>query len=211
MGGIRKSILPEVNENDEYYNHEKLLDRWSIVFGSENIIPRIFIKSELLDGDIKQDFISFLGLNWEHFEDVESINESLNADAQHFLLRINQFLPAFIDDKPNKSHRDLVKLVSTNAAGQPLLPTRDEAENFLKIFAESNERLRKKWFPKRKKLFESDFSIYPEKHFLETDYTFAFKIFAEIWSNKPSQSLLLNAKNPINKFLTKLKRQKTLK
>jgi hypothetical protein len=185
-GGTQKMILPNVSENDLYFNHEKLLDRWSGVFGSENLIPRIFLREELLDGDIKKDFISILGLNWSNFRDVENINESLNEDAQRFLLEINKFLPGFINGKPNKAYRDIVKLVSSNRTGKQLLPTSEQAENFFKIFADSNERLRQKWFLQRKKLFEADFSIYPEKQFSDTDYTFAFKIFAELWSKKYS-------------------------
>jgi hypothetical protein len=185
--GTRKTVLPEVNESNLYFNHEKLLERWSKVFGIENIIPRIFSRPELHDGDIKKDFIRILGLNWNDFEDVENSNESINADAQRFLLEINKFLPSFIDDKPNKDRGNIAELVSHNREGTGLLPTREQAEKFLKIFNDSNERLRKKWFPERKKLFEVDFSKYPEKLIENTDYTFAFKIFAELWSTKQEQ------------------------
>ncbi|MCH7774047.1 MAG: hypothetical protein IH784_06525, partial [Bacteroidetes bacterium] len=159
--GIGKTVLPEVNENDLYFNHEKLLERWSIVFGSENIIPRIFSRKELIHGDIKKDFIKTIGLNWDDFDDIESSNESINADAQRFLLEINKFLPRFIGDEPNKARGNIVEMVSNNRKEKGLLPTRQQAENFLKIFTDSNERLGKKWFPERKNLFEVDFSAYP--------------------------------------------------
>ncbi len=187
-GGIRKTVLEEVDKNNLYYNYEKLIDRWSQVFGSENLIIRLYNRDELLEGDIKKDFISVLGLNWNNFEDVENINESLNADAQRFLIEINPFLPRFIDDKLNKERRNIVELVSHNRKGKGLLPSREQAENFVKIFDDSNERVRQKWFPERKKLFEVDFSIYPEKQFSDTDCSFAFKIFAEIWSKKQNQN-----------------------
>ncbi|MGI0056357.1 MAG: hypothetical protein ACREAK_03155 [Nitrosarchaeum sp.] len=185
-GGTRKSILPEVTEIDLYYNLEKLLDRWANIFGAKNIIPRIYTRSELIDGDIKKDFINILGLNWNDFVDVKDHNESINVDAQRFLLEINKFLPPFIGAKHNKERNDIVKLVTQNRTGVGLLPTREEAERFLKIFIDSNEQLRKKWFPTQKKLFEINLSKYPEKQISNTDYDFAFKIFAEIWAKKNS-------------------------
>ncbi len=194
-GGTQKTILQEVTEGVLLFNYEKLLERWSKIFGFENIIPRIFSRTEFHDGDIKKDFIRLLGLNWNEFENVENTNEGINADAQRFLLEINKFLPIFIGDKQNKARGNIVELVSANRQGKGLLPTRKQAENFLKIFADSNERLRKKWFPERKNLFEVDFSAYPEKPFSDTDYTFAFKIFAEIWSKKHEQVLWLIEKN----------------
>ena len=59
---------------------------------------------------------------------------------------------------------------------------RGKGRNFVKNFSESNEPLRPKLFPERKKLFDVDFSIFPEKQFSDTDPSFAFKIFSEIWS-----------------------------
>jgi len=211
-GGTEKIILHNVKENSSYYNHEKLLDRWSNVFGCENIIPKIFSKTEFPDGDIKKDFIRTLGLNWKNFIDVENVNESLNSDAQRFLLEINKFLPKFIDDKKNKERGDLVKLVSYNRIGKGLLPTHQEAENCYKNFIDSNERLRKKWFPNRKNLFEVDLSKYPETSLVNSDFTFAFKIFAEIWSKKHAQvdsllekkiGKLFFVKNEVNRDLLK--------
>jgi len=162
-GNIRETVLPNVDEKNLYYNHEKLLERWSYVFSSENIIPRIFNKNELLDHDVKRDFIGLLGLNWNEFEDVPNFNESLNANSQRFLLRINKFFSRFNGVKPNKAREVLVKFVSHNNKGKGLLPSAEQAKNFYNIFVESNERVRKKWFPKRKILFEVDFSVYPEK------------------------------------------------
>jgi len=207
-GGIRKTVLPDIKEKNLYYNHEKLLDRWSDVFGSECIVPRIFSRNDLLDNDIKKDFISFLGLNWNDFKDVENFNESLNEDAQKFFLRINKFLPRFIGDKPNKAHEVLVKIISDNNIGKGSIPTRMEAENFFNIFADSNERVREKWFPKRKKLFEIDFSIYPEKKNFNKNDNFGFKKFAELWLKKSDQPFSSQVKNEINNALINADQEK---
>ncbi len=162
-GGTRKSILPETDENDSFYNYEKILERWGKIFGVKNIFPRIFSKKEFFNGDIKRDFVDYIGLDWNDFKDVESKNTSLNVEKQLFLLEINPFLPRFIGDKLNMKRRHIVDLLSRNGRGKGLMPTREEAVNFFKIFSSSNEQVRKKWFPNRKELFEVDFSKYPEK------------------------------------------------
>jgi len=194
-GQTRMTILREVKQKNPYYNHEKLFYRWASVFGSENLIHRIFSREEFPDGDIKKDFCHILGLNWDDFEDVKDVNESINADAQRFLLAINKFLPGFIDNKPNKYRGNISQIVSHNRIGPGMLPSRKQAESFFNIFAESNENVRKKWFPKRKKLFNVDFSKYPEKPSdLHLDHTLAFEIFAEIWTMKQKQVLFSNVR-----------------
>jgi len=66
----------------QHFNYEELLGDWGNVFGDKNIVPRIFSRKELLDGDIKKDFVSLLGLNWNDFEDVECRNNSMSVEAQ---------------------------------------------------------------------------------------------------------------------------------
>jgi len=186
LGSTNNMVLPK-KDLDQRFNYEKLLGRWASVFGDENIIPRIFSRKELLDGDIKKDFVSLLGWNWNDFEDVEMFNESMSAEAQKFLLEINKFLPRFIGNKMNENRGDIGRCVSKNFPGKGLLPTRQEAENFFKIFKDSNEKVRQKWFPEKKELFEVDFDKYPEKKELfggdfEKNYTFAFEVFGKLWS-----------------------------
>ena len=163
VGGTRRSILPETDENNLFYNYEKLLELWGKIFGMKNIFPRIFSKKELLNGDIKRDFVDYIGLDWNDFKDVENQNKNLDVETQLFLLEINPFLPLFIGDKLNMKRIHIVDLLSRNGRGKGLMPTREEAVNFFKIFSSSNEQIRKKWFPNRTELFEVDFSKYSEK------------------------------------------------
>jgi len=174
------------------YNYEKLLGRWANVFGDENIIPRIFSRKELLDGDIKKDFVSLLGWNWNDFEDVERINDDLSAEAQKVMSQINKVLPRFIGNKVNENRGNIGDLVTYNFKGKGLQPTRQIAENYFKKFKDSNEKVRQKWFPGKKELFEVDFDKYPEKKEsfggnFEKDYTFAFEVFAKLLSEKQEQ------------------------
>jgi len=195
MGSTDKQILPRVKEKKSYINYEKIIGMWVHVFNDENIFPKIFARKEFLDENIKKDFISFLGLNWNDFEDIENRNSSISANAQQFLLEINQYLPEFIGNKKNPNRGDLRLLISSTQKGKGLFPNRKESENFFKIFTESNESFRKKWFPERRELFEVDFTKYPEqvRQYQEIDSSF-FKIFAELWTAKQEQIIQLQKK-----------------
>ena len=70
-----------------------------------------------------------------------------------------------------------------------------QAEKFFKIFADSSEQVRKKWFPEKKELFTVDFNKYPEKAEDVIVKDFPFKIVAEIWTESQKQIELLKEKN----------------
>ncbi len=190
-GEMGISILPDVEENNQYYNYEKLLARWEKVFGRDNINVKIFSENNLIGGDIKKDFINYLNLNWNDFQEVENINLSLNSETQLFLLGINPYLPALIDGKVNLSRRILKRSLLQNTIGKGLLPTREEALRFFNIFRNSNENVRKKWFPGREKLFDIDFNKFPNETCTIKDHSFVFKIFADLWSSNLQKDLIL--------------------
>jgi len=192
---IYEKIIGRVKEAKSYINYEKIIGMWALVFNDENVFPKIFARKEFQDENIKKDFISFLGLNWNDFEDTENRNLSISANAQRFLLEINQYLPEFIGNKKNPNRGDLRLLISDTQKGKGLFPTRKESEDFFKIFTKSNEGFRKKWFPEREKLFEVDFTKYPEQvqRYPEIDSSF-FKIFAELWTAKQEQITQLQKK-----------------
>jgi len=195
FGVTREKVFPPYEKPISLLTYDVTLDRWEEVFGHDNIFPRIFSHSEFLDGDIKKDFIHFLELKWNDFTDVENENTSLNQEAQRFLIKINRFLPLYVDGKLNEERGDIAKHVAKNRLGKGVLPTYEETINFFKIYDDTNERVRKKWFPQRKNLFEVDFSKYPIELILENDYTYAFKIFAEIWAEKQRELNLEKNKN----------------
>jgi len=194
-GYIDKQILPRVKETKSTLNYEKIIGMWALVFNDENVFPRIFAREEFLDENLKKDFISFLGLNWNDFEDVENRNLSISANAQRFLLEINQYLPYFIGNKKNPNRGNLKSLIQSTQKGKGLFPTRKESEDFFKIFTKSNEDFRKKWFPERRELFEVDFTKYPEQvqQYPKVDSSF-FKIFAELWTAKQKRIAKLQKK-----------------
>jgi len=186
-GRLRRRFFPK--RRRKTYNYEKILEDWANVFGNENIVPEIFSRKELLDGDIKKDFVSLMGWNWNDFEDVKSRNQTMNADAQKFVLQINRAIPRIIGNEVNENRGNIGVYVHSHFKGKGLQPTRRDAENFFKLFKDSNEKVRQKWFPEKKELFEVDFDKYPEKKEsfdgnFEKDYAFAFEVFAKLLSEK---------------------------
>ena len=208
QGATKKKFFLENDIKKGFFDYEKLLDRWERVFGFENIIPRIFSKDELHEGDIKKDFCNIFGWNWNKFHDIKNVNESINAEAQLFLIEINKFIPRFVGNKLNPYREDLADLVFVGNEGKGLLPTRKDTEEFLAMYEESNDKVRKKWFPERNGLFKFDLSKYPEKPDMDTDYKFAFKIFAKVWKLKQDQLFALRKENEqLKKLLEKIGRE----
>ena len=195
LGNTNIQILPRVEETKSYLNYEKMIRKWALVFNDENVFPRIFARKEFPDENIKKDFISFLGLNWNDLEEIENKNFAISASAQRFLLEINQYLPDFIGNKKNPNRGNLMDLILSTQEGKGSLPTRKESEDFFKIFTKSNEDFRKKWFAERSELFKVDFTKYPEQvqQYPEIDSSF-FKIFAELWTAKQKEISQLQKK-----------------
>jgi len=198
-GITKKKIIPYKSVYDDKQNYEKMLIRWGNVFGSENLVPRIFSREDFPSGDVKLDFLSILGLNMSDFDDVENARESINVDAQRFLFGINEYLPDIIGETKNKYRGNLGNLVQSFCRGKGLGPTRKQAEEISKIYAESNEQVRKKWFPQRKELFHIDLNKYSENEQLspELDCSFAFKIFAKLWCAKQDEVFSLLVDNEV--------------
>lgn len=184
-GRTDRSILPAADADDPYYNYLTSLGRWSDQFGDANMTVRLFASQELKGGDVVEDFCSVCGWDSEQLEAVERQNESLNEDAQKFLLMMNEQIPTFDKKTANPYRANLFRLVGRNRYGKGLLPAKEDAMAFFEVFKESNEKLRQKWFPEREELFNVNFDKFPEDPFdkpLELER--AFEIFADLWRAK---------------------------
>jgi hypothetical protein len=159
-GSSREQILPRAAPNvDVYFDYASLLDRWGAVFGPEALVPRLFIRSELAEGDVVKDFLGLCGLGDIPVpEETAEQNVALSGVAQDFLRRVNAVLPR---QRGAVRPRRLLRLAATHAKGPGLLPSRAAAEAFYARFADGNEAVRAAFFPQRAALFGLDFSRYP--------------------------------------------------
>jgi hypothetical protein len=91
--------LPKANRIRGRYDYWDLLERWSGIFGRENIVCRKFEKESLTSGDLLTDFLTVVGCDasaeWQH---PGNVNSSLDARALDFLRLMN--LHIMPDDRP---------------------------------------------------------------------------------------------------------------
>ena len=181
VGYSGRPLLPEVTSDMAYYNYQHLLDRWAAVFGEANVIPRIFSRKELLQGDICADFLQLCGIDGRALIHTPDTNRTLSGEAQAFLERINPFLPA-----PQRN--TLVRMLENIGSAPGATPSRNQAKQFFAIFADSNEAVRRRWFPERYHLFNVDFSTYPKQPVVPTlREEEAFALFASLWRERQRQ------------------------
>jgi hypothetical protein len=126
------------------YDYWELLERWSGVFGRENMVCRKFEKQSLTD-DLFTDFLSAIGCDasaeWRY---PGSVNGSLDARALEFLRLMNLHLPP--DERPPR----LVPKLEALSDGPLIdLSSADRGE-LMKQLRDSNARVAEIYFGGRR-------------------------------------------------------------
>ncbi len=153
---------PQLRTGDRVYDYDALLRRWATVFGEDNIVPRIFEREALLNGDVVDDFMGVVGVNLPlpSNHPLRESNPSLSVVGQALLRRISAHLRrrranGSPPDMPVWPH--LQKTVSKSFVGRGWRPAPEEARNFMRTYEASNEAVRKRYFPDRPRLFSDRF------------------------------------------------------
>lgn len=136
-------------------DHRSTLQRWSAVFGRENITVRIFDRQEFEGGNLIDDFISACDLPRLEFERPEIENESLNHIGLSILCRMNRHVPEFTDEGLANSHRaSIIPFFEKHFSEGPLLVAdSDLIRAYEREFADSDEWVRAHFFPEKDRLF----------------------------------------------------------
>ncbi|HEF9737474.1 TPA: hypothetical protein SB142_001116 [Campylobacter coli] len=154
-------------------NHKQTLQWWGEVFGKENLIVRLFDKNEFYQGDLLKDFIHSIGLEWDdEFIIPPKQNESLDLLGIDLLRRINKFLPLFCNNARNifrgDLHRFAVKHFTSKDSHLKFQPPKEVVQSYIDYFEESNEWVRKEFFPHKERLFsKKDLTDYKENYELK--------------------------------------------
>ncbi|HEC1860403.1 TPA: hypothetical protein SF214_000708 [Campylobacter coli] len=211
-------------------NHKQTLQWWGEVFGKENLIVRLFDKNEFYQGDLLKDFIHSIGLEWDdEFIIPPKQNESLDLLGIDLLRRINKFLPLFCNNARNIFRGDLhhfaVKHFTSKDSHLKFQPPKEVVQSYIDYFEESNEWVRKEFFPHKERLFsKKDLTDYKENYELkemEPEYWDKIAEFiADIVSTKNQNiadktiiiqnkdKVIVNQTNQINSLQTTLKDNK---
>lgn len=151
---------PEPGQNTYYENicnHRKTLETFGEIFGMDTLTPRLFSKNEYIGGTIIHDFMHLLGLPLEN-KLVIPVNQNASlSDKGLKMMRIfNIFMPVLINGKFNRFRKPLLKYFETyfvsNQKNQYTIPN-ILINAYDSAYDESNEWVRKKFFPHKTKLF----------------------------------------------------------
>jgi hypothetical protein len=158
-GGPRE--LPE-------YDYGALVSRYALVFGEDAVVPRIFSRDLLVNGDVVEDFLRIAGLRLDIPPEDPKLqaNLSLNTKGQQLMLQAGRYLEKSKGGelwRDTPQWRQFAEAVTRALPGRGWRPTQDEAAAFMQRFAATNEAVRRRYFPQRASLFDMDFSDLPAK------------------------------------------------
>lgn len=168
VGSTSSEIFDEqISAKNPYYNYYELVEKWTNVFGEDNIIIRIFEREEFIQRDLLQDFSHTIGLEkTEHFSIPKYLNQKLSAQVQSFMVLFNDYFPQFINNISvnfnNQLRHHLIRELNKKYRDDELMPTRNQALEFYKKFHKSNIKLANKYLSSDQ-LFSDDFSMYPDR------------------------------------------------
>ena len=152
-------------ELDWLLMYDKFLSRWKTFFPKAKIIPRIYDRKALPNGDVIKDFLSILGIEYGKFENLESDpNPSLSHLSTLALREINEKFD-LTPEEHGKIVQYLFKLDKEEGSPLKTFFTLQERIKFLEYFRESNERLFSEWFNCENKfvLSEDEIKFYEEQ------------------------------------------------
>ncbi|AEY02707.1 hypothetical protein GU3_14770 [Oceanimonas sp. GK1] len=157
-GGIRtleQTARQGCKPANHYFNYQALLALWESIFSEALITPRLFTKTELVNGDIVADFMHITGLTC-HFSDASRTfryNESLTPFGQHLLLALNQMARKNVNGEVQDISSLKSQLNKAFAGTGERLPL-TLAHALQKAFYESNQAVCARWFSDRQALFD---------------------------------------------------------
>jgi hypothetical protein len=144
-----------------YFNYYEMLNNWERSFGFESLDISIFDRKYFLNGDLLDDFTAKIDLDLVGTLNKNIIieNESLTYVGQVLGKAINKVFHKYRKETggnsslQNKCLRIIAKLCKGKARQVPIALS----NRICNLFFESNEKLRKKLFPDKDKLFDTLF------------------------------------------------------
>lgn len=141
---------------NRYYNLRDMLANWAEVFGQENLLVRVFDRSEMIGGDLYDDFMAQLG---QHLgaglnREIEVENESLSTLGQLVGRAINTAIPGGVKNQlMNSRRRSLMKQVSNHFKGKGIAMSAERASAIFETFRPSNRAVSQQYLGRDRDLF----------------------------------------------------------
>ncbi|ENY5691430.1 hypothetical protein ACFZKI_000748 [Campylobacter lari] len=168
-GGLSYLLNPEEHYLRHMLDYKIICKKYGNVFGRENIIVRLFDKNEFYQGDLLKDFIHSIGLEWDdEFQIPRKENESLDLIGFELQKRLNRLKCNWRNGKLSTRVSSIKHFSTTNDATLKFMPPKDVYRSYIDYFEESNEWVRKEFFPHKERLFpKKDLTNYKENYELK--------------------------------------------
>ncbi|MFN4098214.1 MAG: hypothetical protein ACK4GT_00420 [Pararhodobacter sp.] len=154
--GERLTFEQHFDQRVEKMDFHRRAMMWAEIVGRENLTVRLLDSSEMLNGDLMDDFCTACGIDRSPLQDPPRMNVSLSAEEMNWYLRLGRRVPARLKSgAPNPLFFFLMRLVRKRLPkpGSRINLTEDQRARLQAIYASSNERLRAEFFPHRATLF----------------------------------------------------------
>jgi len=182
-------------------NHKQTIERFATVFGQSAVIPKLFDKNEFVNGSIIDDVLQETGIENDGYAVPQDANESLSVTGVSLLRRINDLVPRFIDDRPNELRGDIVSYIEKHFSDSKYVMPKALYDAYDLAFQDSNEWVRRNYFPKKEQLF-------PTKNFEETlpriseeELDRIASLVANVWSDKHKELIKVSNGRKTPNFL----------
>ena len=125
------------------YDYLHILERWSQVFGKENMIVKRFEKQSMKNENLMEDFFDIFGITDFEFDKKYKRNTSLSLESLYFMNSINKKYQ--LESKArNQLYIALEKLAPVHSIKDLISP--DKRIEILNYYRESNNKLAKEYF-----------------------------------------------------------------
>lgn len=126
-----------------------LLDRWSGVFGKDNLVVRRFEPAEFPGGDVIEDFARVIGLDKSGLRVPRRANPSLDAESLAFLRSVNRSLSTRMAICVQPFRGAIVRALQRRRGGTRFTIPRSLAAKIEDAYRGSNERVAAEYFALR--------------------------------------------------------------
>ncbi len=192
-----RPFRPDGPEAANVCDYRRIFEDWAAAFGEENIRFRLFDRQAFVGGELIRDFTTAAGLPPElPYVLPRPANRTLSAAGMEIAARFNRRIPVFADGRPNpiRMGGHFMRLLEPwlTQGPKPILKEADR-QAVQQRFRESNEFIRRRFFPERATLFPSAEPAEAATPDPDTLYNLAADMLAELW--KAHAELALNRRS----------------
>lgn len=159
--GSLEDLLSDLRD-ERTMPYDEVADTFAEVFGQEKLACCLFEDALTEADDIVVDFCRRHGIDGRELESPPRSNLAISREGQDFLRAFNRIQPTRPEGVERRMLALLNRVIEAGYLGEGYLPGRAAAMAFAESFAENNRRFRERWFPERERLFDEDFSRYPD-------------------------------------------------